>query len=266
MSENFNMKRVVYAFFGIILLFIFTVLAVYFSNFSSEFGDQMIFGAFGDYMGGILNPVLSFFTICLLIISIHIQRVELVLTREELAGSKDQLIKGNELTAMSVKSQVDVFNASTVVREVDKLKNRFDEALSFEIIIDTPNGLESNPFFAVFKEQDLFELLVSTDENDRKSFLRALEEIRKVYEDLGMISQFIYDEKVSSIHYKVKLRGISENIKSLNIRLRQLSLSNSQAGEPESIVVTKVHIELADDAIATIKDIIGLGSKISRAA
>lgn len=50
-------------------------------------------GALGDYFGGILNPIFSFVTILLLLISLFYQRKELRLTREELAKSSVALSK-----------------------------------------------------------------------------------------------------------------------------------------------------------------------------
>tara|TARA_Y100001968_G_scaffold299381_1_gene309984 strand:- start:539 stop:1423 length:885 start_codon:yes stop_codon:yes gene_type:complete len=46
-------------------------------------------GTLGDFLGGALNPILSFLTICLLVWSIDIQIRELRETREELEKSRD---------------------------------------------------------------------------------------------------------------------------------------------------------------------------------
>jgi uncharacterized membrane protein len=63
------------------------VLSVYFANFNGEFGTQSDFGAFGDFLGGILNPILSFATLSLLIWSINIQIRELKATTFEFKRS-----------------------------------------------------------------------------------------------------------------------------------------------------------------------------------
>jgi len=46
--------------------------------------DTAHWGTFGDFVGGILNPVVAFFALLLLMISIGIQREELRATRDEL--------------------------------------------------------------------------------------------------------------------------------------------------------------------------------------
>lgn len=65
----------------------FGVLLLYFYQFNGSLGDQEMFGQFGDFIGGTLNPFLSFLTIVLLIWSIRLQMSELALTREEMKKS-----------------------------------------------------------------------------------------------------------------------------------------------------------------------------------
>lgn len=65
-----------------------TLFVFYFLNFYDGVKDQGTFGAFGDYFGGILNPILSFLTIVILVYSIRLQARELELTRSELSETK----------------------------------------------------------------------------------------------------------------------------------------------------------------------------------
>jgi hypothetical protein len=60
-----------------VILFVFDL---YLINFKTEMGD---FGAFGDFFGGVLNPILTFLTLFGLITTIVIQRQELRLARVE---------------------------------------------------------------------------------------------------------------------------------------------------------------------------------------
>lgn len=71
-------------------IFALCLLALYFMNFHGSWGNQGDFGAFGDYFGGVLNPILSFATVGLLIWSLKYQVDELALTREELAETKEE--------------------------------------------------------------------------------------------------------------------------------------------------------------------------------
>jgi hypothetical protein len=64
---------------------------IYFSNFNNGFGKQETFGQFGDFVGGVLNPFLTFLTIFLLVWSITIQVRELRSTNEQLKASREEL-------------------------------------------------------------------------------------------------------------------------------------------------------------------------------
>lgn len=55
--------------------------------------DQEAFAQFGDYIGGLLNPILGFSTVILLIYSIRIQAKELQNTTEELRLTREEMTK-----------------------------------------------------------------------------------------------------------------------------------------------------------------------------
>jgi hypothetical protein len=66
----------------IIAIVVFIILiGIYFLKFHGDFGDNADFGAFGDFIGGALNPILGFLTVLLLLTSIRFQIDELRLTR-----------------------------------------------------------------------------------------------------------------------------------------------------------------------------------------
>jgi len=78
-------------------------------------GGTTEFGELGDYIGGILNPILGFATVALLIFSIRLQMKELGASTKALEASQkaheDQVdVSKKELTAM-VQSNIDQQNA-----------------------------------------------------------------------------------------------------------------------------------------------------------
>lgn len=75
----------------VIAILTFIILGIYFTHFEGSLGDNNVFGTFGDFIGGTLNPLLSFFTIVLLIWSIRFQTDELSLSRQELVKSSKAL-------------------------------------------------------------------------------------------------------------------------------------------------------------------------------
>ena len=94
-----------WAMIAVIAVIAVIILGVYFYKFSYELnfglGSQADFGAFGDFIGGVLNPVLGFATVGLLIWSLRMQMKELALSREELSLTREELAETKEETALS---------------------------------------------------------------------------------------------------------------------------------------------------------------------
>ncbi|MGY2135280.1 hypothetical protein ACW9I8_01515 [Pseudomonas reactans] len=71
------------------------VVAVVFFLYFYKFGhyslssDQSVWGTFGDFVGGTINPILSFFGLIALLLTIILQGKELELTRRELQRSAE---------------------------------------------------------------------------------------------------------------------------------------------------------------------------------
>jgi len=83
--------------FGISLLMLF-FLGIAISVFVFRYaltnpGDALAKGGWGDFIGGTLNPILTFFAFTGVLLSIFLQRLELGLTRRELERSADALEK-----------------------------------------------------------------------------------------------------------------------------------------------------------------------------
>ena len=69
---------------NILLLLAGAILFFYFLNFFNSKLSQESVAQFGDYLGGVLNPILGFATVILLVWSIKLQLKELQLTRAEM--------------------------------------------------------------------------------------------------------------------------------------------------------------------------------------
>ncbi|MCS6175861.1 hypothetical protein [Shewanella baltica] len=83
------------------------LLTLYFMNFNGGWGNQGDFGAFGDFLGGVLNPILGFATVGLLIWSLKMQMKELSLSNQQLALTRQELKETKEETALSRKAMED---------------------------------------------------------------------------------------------------------------------------------------------------------------
>lgn len=91
-NGNFpSSKRIWLAIIILAILFAGTI-GIYVWNFGTSIStDQSLWGQFGDYLGGVINPAVGFITIILLIITLNTQREELAQQREETRRSADAL-------------------------------------------------------------------------------------------------------------------------------------------------------------------------------
>ncbi len=93
--EKGHLKEYKFLFISGILLV--SVISAYFFQFSFEgIGSQGIWGQFGDFMGGVLNPLLSFIVIWILV-------EDLKLTRIEIKNSLDEQKNATEAMKAQVK-------------------------------------------------------------------------------------------------------------------------------------------------------------------
>ena len=70
-------------------LIILGLYIAYFKNLSVT-NDSATWGTFGDYLGGTLNPIISFLALIGLLYTIHQQAQEMQATREELKQAAEQ--------------------------------------------------------------------------------------------------------------------------------------------------------------------------------
>ncbi len=85
---------------------------------------QEVWGQFGDYIGGVLNPALSFLALIALLITItqqskqlHISSRELELTRNELALTKEEIARAAQAAA----AQADHFHRSELREDINRI-------------------------------------------------------------------------------------------------------------------------------------------------
>ncbi|QBF81967.1 hypothetical protein EXU30_04070 [Shewanella maritima] len=126
--------------FAVIVITVF-ILGFYFISFgSSGIFSQESFAQFGDYVGGTLNPILSFATIGLLVWSIRIQLKELRASTEALENSKIELQLTRieaEKSASALAAQVAMSEKDFRVREITRSLN--EQFKVYETLINSPS-------------------------------------------------------------------------------------------------------------------------------
>lgn len=170
------------ALFGFVL-----VMVTYFVNFNDEFGSQEVFGQFGDFIGGVLNPIFSFITICLLIVSLAMQRKELNKVVEELELAREVHIssvnmKHYEYLLELLKNDSSEFKlaASTFAQKMDEI-----------VRVKLPNGQ--------ILEWSLFEIL-SESKNLEAAKANGFEVITPVSPGKNAIKYRPIDEKFQQLN------------------------------------------------------------------
>lgn len=132
-----------------IVVLLLACIAIYFSSkfYRDQFGtflsnDKETWGQFGDYFGGLLNPVLSFFALVALLYTIIIQSTELKETRRELKKSSKALDAQSE--SLVLQSFENTF-LKLLDRHTDTISFlSFGKEKGYPIIVEAVKRIESN--------------------------------------------------------------------------------------------------------------------------
>lgn len=160
-------------------VFILIAIFTYFYHFARNgFGDPEEFAWFGDYLGGLITPILTFFTICLLVWSIHIQLLEFRLTREEMRNTRKELAQTAKAQSDSYDLQLVVNKQAQLVSSINHLYSDFikislNRIPSFSITFDKFLEIKTNSKFNIehlsFMTQEEYTLIMTEVNNVRES-------------------------------------------------------------------------------------------------
>jgi len=94
-SENNNLNVTLVVLIRIAGIFIFCIFGIYFLNFGSLgiSNNSEVWAQFGDFIGGILNPLLAFLAFIALLFTIKLQSDALNISKEELEATRKELEK-----------------------------------------------------------------------------------------------------------------------------------------------------------------------------
>lgn len=150
---TFKTKLILFAVSSfIILLFVF---GLYFYKFAllGLSNNQELWGQFGDFIGGTLNPILAFLSFMALLYTIKIQTEELGLSRKELKETKEEL-KESRIAQQEQSESLKLQNQAT---KLQMFENTFFKLV--ELFIKTKESLsfENSSSYAAFNK--LFDAL-----------------------------------------------------------------------------------------------------------
>lgn len=197
-------------------------------------------GTLGDLLGGALNPILSFATICLLVWSIQIQLKELADTREELK-------KTNAHHFRNLFEQKRHFSTEQLLKNLDVLENEVTKQLN--TIVAYPGGWVVNASYQsdnltvanASERPELWKKLNSTSIEKLKTALAS-------FLTIGLASKNIYEqlyiENVPSEYYSYRLSNIIfESITMISRLESNLEQVNGGLSQPNNIQKTLEELE-----------------------
>ncbi|MBO2644706.1 hypothetical protein AYI74_10000 [Shewanella algae] len=194
------------------------ILNLYFTQFGWPLGNKEDFGAFGDYIGGTLNPILGFITVVLLIWSLRTQQKELALTRQELADTKRE----TELSRKAMQAQVKHLEREAKLNELMRMLDgvRSDNRLllskrpqfqsytcqvGFDVEVN-PNSYEELLIIKAYEIQDDDRIYVTSDLYNSSEDTRTLVSIyNKTVLQLRLVNKYIElspSKELADMHYR----------------------------------------------------------------
>lgn len=123
---------------GMIVLIIFLIIFIYYclvGNQSDFHFNAENMGQLGDYIGGLLNPILAFSSFMALLYTIRLQSEELKATRKELAISETAQKKSEEALVKQLEiAQQQQFETTffSLLEQINKVANKLESKLSSE--------------------------------------------------------------------------------------------------------------------------------------
>jgi len=114
------------------------IVMIYWFEFGNELAsDKTSFAQFGDYIGGVLNPLLTFLTVVLLIFSISYQLDELGLTRQEITRQANAQEQNSSNQLAVAKRNEKIANLPILSDSLSKIYREFEAMLKTRVSYTT---------------------------------------------------------------------------------------------------------------------------------
>lgn len=176
-------------FVGGILLFVLVVISSYIINFYDHpiASDTGAWGELGDYIGGILNPILSFTSLVLLLKSLNLQNQANIDLQKQIKNSEraEKIRSFESLLFNMIKSQTDSFSALRIRMKINKKGVvRYSSEAVLEIEDEIHRMRDAGKI-----NQDISNYIMQLDETEK-----IYSASRTFYLMIKMISQNLSDE------------------------------------------------------------------------
>lgn len=192
--------------FGVACLLVVIVFLTYIVNFWNRpiATDASSWGAFGDYIGGVINPILGFFSFMALLITLDLQRKQLNKTEEQLELNREELKLTREELKKTADAQID---SAKVMNEQLKTQalQQFD-SLFFALLNQLTIKLSEFQKDPLLKQQEHF-----YKDNFERSKFQNLEALRSRLATQNQLSSFFI------FLYQI-MKNIDEKLPTYNLK------------------------------------------------
>lgn len=166
------------------ILSLFFVISPYVIRFGGglNFGQQNEFAQFGDYLGGVLNPILSFATIFLLLFTVKLQIDSLNLQAQEVEATRLELSQSREAAQEQIRHMKVEAKKADVYKTIQVLEERL-EGLYREPVFFVSNGIlrERELYFLLsFATEEALQQIIKPEEKPSSEFETQLVKTKSV--------------------------------------------------------------------------------------
>jgi hypothetical protein len=199
--DSNNLLNILLAISTLAIFFIIVVFCFYFFRFSNwhliPSGSQEVWGQFGDFIGGTLNPLLSFFGLIALLVTIALQSKELELSRKELKLTRKELKKSaaaqNEIKNTQIRQKFESTFFALLNQHNQILEKLPKDDIIEKLVPETDIKVTSNP------PPKKFDTLKSVNAEFKEKYKLHGHYFRVLYQLLKFIALNIPESKIHSL-------------------------------------------------------------------
>jgi|GEM_PF-2003609 len=161
-NREFDYKKLVVNMLWFVVIIFLLAISIYIDRFGFFFpletlGTLEQFGSFGDFVGGMMNPLLQFIVIAMLFWSIQIQQRELALTNETLQATREEIKESREATQASAAA----LQAQAKFQRTQLELTAIEGVLS-KLLLDLEDNSKRGRFaIGLINEESLFDLNIN---------------------------------------------------------------------------------------------------------
>jgi len=196
MKKDFNKNLVDFIKLG--AFFVVIILSFYFINFGylGLSDDQEVWAQFGDYLGGVLNPIFAFLAFIALLITIKLQnealqtsKTELELTRKELAKSaKAQEEQSKSLELQNKATELQIFENTffqLLKQHNEYLNFVVEEKVEIEYFTYNKNNFGEDERTGLVSKEDVYQEFRKINQSKRvvKNYFMTLYQVLKYIDE-----------------------------------------------------------------------------------